>query len=302
MKRGQANYGIVLLLGGTAVMLLLLIVLARYPSLFLRGNEYRAIFDNAAGLNEGDEVRYGGILVGTVTGLDFHEADPTRVVASFRVRHETPVRTDTRAQVTQFGLLGEPYLTLIGGSAEAPPLAEGSFLPTEQTLSFQDAVNRLANFFDRADTLLTGVERVARSEPWERVERTLARTEELVENAAASSERVFAQLERASTRLNVVLDRTDRLVIAVDTTLRGHAPALGELQREALTTLRDMHSLVTQLRSGVNAGGGLDQIMRDIAVTSSNLASITETLQREPASLFRSREDPRKLVGPRVRE
>lgn len=302
MKRGQANYGIVLLLGGTAIMLLLLIVLARYPSLFLRGNEYRAIFDNAAGLNEGDEVRYGGILVGTVTGLDFHEADPTRVVARFRVRHETPVRTDTRAQVTQFGLLGEPYLSLIGGSAEAPPLAEGSFLPTEQTLSFQDAVNRLANFFDRADTLLTGVERVARSEPWERVERTLARTEELVENAAASSERLFAQLERASTRLNVVLDRTDRLVIAVDTTLRGNAPALGELQREALTTLRDMHSLVTQLRSGVNAGGGLDQIMRDIAVTSSNLASITETLQREPASLFRSRDEPRKLVGPRVRE
>jgi len=302
MKRGQANYGIVLLLGGTAMMLLLLIVLARYPALFLRGNEYRAIFDNAAGLNEGDEVRYGGILVGTVTGLDFHEADPTRVVARFRVRHETPVRTDTRAQVTQFGLLGEPYLSLIGGSAEAPPLAEGSFLPTEQTLSFQDAVNRLANFFDRADTLLTGVERVARREPWERVERTLARTEELVENAAASSERVFAQLERASTRLNVVLDRTDRLVIAVDTTLRGHAPALGELEREALTTLRDMHSLVTQLRSGVNAGGGLDQIMRDIAVTSSNLASITETLQREPASLFRSREEPRKLVGPRVRE
>lgn len=302
MNRGQANYGIVLLLGGTALMLILLVVLARYPSLFLRGKEYRAIFDNAAGLNEGDEVRYGGIVVGTVTNLDFHEADPTRIVARIRVRRETPVRTDTRAQVTQFGLLGEPYLALIAGTADAPPLVEGSFLPTEQTLSFQDAVNRLANFFDRADTLLTGVERIARSEPWERIDRTLARTEELVADAAESSERVFAQLERAGTRLNVVLDRTDRLVISVDTALRSNAPALAELQREALTTLRDMHVLVTQLRSGVAAGGGLDQIMRDIAVTSANLARITETLEREPASLFRSREDPRKLVGPRIRE
>ncbi len=302
MKRGEANYGILLLLGGTAVMLVLLLVLARYPSLFLRGDEYRAIFDNAAGLNEGDQVRYGGILVGTVTGLDFHEVDPTRIVVRFRVRIETPVRADTRAQVTQFGLLGEPYLNLIAGSADAPRLVEGSFLRTESTLSFQDAVNRLAAFFDRADTLLTGVERVARADPWARIERTIARTEEFVVDAATSSEQLFAQLERAGTRLNVVLDRADRLVIAVDTTLRGNAPALSELQREALTTLRDMHGLVAQLRAGVNAGGGLDEIMRNIAVTSANLASITETLEREPSSLFRQREEPRKLVGPRVRE
>ena len=302
MKRGEANYGILLLLGGTAVMLVLLLVLARYPSLFLRGDEYRAVFDNAAGLNEGDQVRYGGILVGTVTGLDFHEVDPTRIVVRFRVRRETPVRADTRAQVTQFGLLGEPYLNLIAGSADAPRLVEDSFLRTESTLSFQDAVNRLAAFFDRADTLLTGVERVARADPWARIDRTLARTEEFVADAATSSEQLFAQLERAGTRLNVVLDRADRLVIAVDTTLRGNAPALSELQREALTTLRDMHGLVAQLRAGVNAGGGLDEIMRNIAVTSANLASITETLEREPSSLFRQREEPRKLVGPRVRE
>lgn len=302
MKSGEARVGILLLLGGTAVMLVLLVVLARYPSLFLRGDEYRAIFENAAGLNEGDQVRYGGILVGTVTGLDFHEADPTRIVIRFRVRTETPVRADTRAQVSQLGLLGEPYLSLIAGSADAPPLLEGSFLPTEPTMSFGDAISRLASFFDRADTLLTGVERIARSEPWERIERTLARTEELIAGTAASSERLFAQLERASGRLNVVLDRTDRLVVAVDTAFRTNVPALGNMQREARATIRDMSILIGQLRAGVNAGGGLDEIMRNIAVTSENLANITETLEREPASLFRSREQPRKVVGPRIRD
>jgi phospholipid/cholesterol/gamma-HCH transport system substrate-binding protein len=105
MKRGEARYGILLLLGGTAVMLVLLIVLARYPSLFLRGVEYRAVFLNASGLNPGDEVRYGGLLVGAVIGLDFHEDDPTRIIVRFRVRPRTPIRADTRAQITQLGLL-----------------------------------------------------------------------------------------------------------------------------------------------------------------------------------------------------
>lgn len=302
IQRGETRFGILLLLGGTAAMLLLLLVLARYPSLFFGGREYRVVFDNAAGLNQGDEVRFGGLLVGEVIDLGFHEADPTRIEITFRVRKETPVRSDTRAQVTQVGLLGEPYLSLIPGRTDAPVLEEGSYIASDRTLSFQEAVNRIAEFIDRADTLLAGVERVAQAQPWERIERTLARMEDLVATTASSSERVFGQLESASVRLNQLVDRTDRLVVTIDTTLRTSGPALASTQQEIDATVREAHVLIAELREAIHAGSGMSDIVRNLSIASENLAALSARVERDPASIFQQREAPRKIVGPSARD
>ena len=302
MTRSDSRFGIIALLGGTALMLFLLVAIARYPSLFLRGREYRAVFQSVAGLNTGDEVRFGGLLVGAVTELDLYAEDPTRIVVTFRVRRRTPVRVDTRATISQVGLLGEPYLALHAGDPNAPPLPEGSLIPSQHTMSFQDAVNRLAIFFDRADTLLTGIERVARSSPWERFDRTLARLEELVETASTGSERVIAQLDAASRQLGPLMQRTERLVIAVDTALRATAPGLAESQREALAALREMRGLFAELRVAMDAGGGMEKIVRDLAVSAHNIASLTTRLERDPSSVLMRRELPRKTAGPSLRD
>ncbi|HUF27200.1 MAG TPA: MlaD family protein [Gemmatimonadaceae bacterium] len=302
MKRGEARYGILLLLGGTAITLLLLIVLARYPSLFFRGVEYRAVFLNASGLNPGDEVRYGGLLVGAVVDLDFHEDDPTRIIIRFRVRPRTPIRADTRAQITQVGLLGEPFLALHAGSPDAPALEPGSVIVTDPTLSFQDAVSRLASFLDRADTLLTGVERVAGTQPWERVERTLARMEDMVAGAAASSERIFTQVELASARLNVVLDRSDRMLVALDTAIRTGGPEFAQTQREANAAVRELRVLLADLREALHAGPGAAELVRNMSVASEHLARLAARLEHDPASLLQRRDPPRKIAGPPVRD
>ncbi|HVD05405.1 MAG TPA: MlaD family protein, partial [Gemmatimonadaceae bacterium] len=62
--------GIIAFLGVAALVLVALVLFSRYPSLFHSGREYRSVFRSVAGLNVGDEVRYGGLLVGTVTALD----------------------------------------------------------------------------------------------------------------------------------------------------------------------------------------------------------------------------------------
>ncbi|MGH7664938.1 MAG: MlaD family protein [Gemmatimonadaceae bacterium] len=302
MTRTDSRFGTLALLGGTALMLLLLVAIARYPTLFLRGQEYRAMFTSVAGLNPGDEVRYGGLLVGSVTELDISTEDPTRIAVSFRVEDETPVRADTRAAITQVGILGEPYLALEAGSIDAPPLPEGSTLPTDPTMSFQDAVTRLASFFDRADTLFTGMERVVRTSPWDRIDRTLAQMQELVDHATSGTDAVLGELELASRNLNAVLQRTKSVITAVDTAVSAAGPEFAATQREALATLRDMRVLVGELRHAVAAGEGLDETMRDLAITSENLASLTARLERDPASILLRREQPRKRTGPSIRD
>src|SRR5436190_3138584 len=195
MRRGETRFGIICLLSGTLLVLGALLVLARYPGIFRTGTEYHAVFKSVAGLNKGDEVRYGGLPVGTVTRMVIDPADPTRIIVGFRVKHNTPIRTDTKASITQVGLLGAPYLHLDPGSRTASAVAPGSTLPTVENPSFQDAMRRLAEFFDRTDTLLRGAERFARASPIERIDATLTRMDTLLVIATSGARASFSQID-----------------------------------------------------------------------------------------------------------
>src|SRR5437764_15125983 len=104
-RRGETRFGIIWLLGGTLLVLAALLFLARYPGIFRTGTEYRAVFKSVAGLNKGDEVRYGGLPVGSVTHMDIDPADPTRIIVAFRLRRGTPVRPGTTVAITPLALL-----------------------------------------------------------------------------------------------------------------------------------------------------------------------------------------------------
>lgn len=298
MRSAGSRLGIVAFLGGTALVLVAIVAFARYPSLFRRGTEYRAAFKNAAGLNLGDEVRYGGLMVGSVTRLALDPEDPTRIEVTFRVGPQTPVRTDTYATVTQIGLLGQPYLNLESGLPTSPPLPPRSRLPTRDNISFQDAMSRLAMFLDRADTLLHGVERIAASSPWERIDRTLTRVDALLTNAAEGSGRVIENLDQATRQLSGMLERTERLVVALDTAFRGASPALRQAQREALAAMRDMRALLGDIRDATGDGDRLARIVENLTAASEDLARFADRLEKEPTSVLSRRQPPKKTAGP----
>ena len=302
MKASDPRASILAFLGTSLLVLAALVMFARYPALFNRGREYRAMFGNVAGLNVGDHVRFGGLLVGQVTRMEIDTTSVGGIEVYFRVRRRTPVRVDTRATITQIGFLGEPYLALEPGSPQSPLLSAGGTVPTLDNLSFQEAMTKLANFLDRTDTLMGGIERFAGARPLERLDRTLARVDTLVLRAAAGSDQVFAQLDDATQRLTLVLERTDRLITVLDTTVRETGPGLRDTQREALGALREVRTLVLQLRDGLEEGGGVDAVMRNLAITSENLARLTERLERDPTSVLKSRRVAEKPVGPGLRD
>jgi phospholipid/cholesterol/gamma-HCH transport system substrate-binding protein len=304
-RKGEGRFGIVWLLAGTLIVLSALLVLARYPGIFRTGYEYRAVFKSVAGLNKGDEVRYGGLPVGNVTRMDIDPADPTRIIIGFRVKKGTPIRTDTKASITQVGLLGAPYLHLDPGSRYAGVMTPGSTLPTVENPSFQDAMRRLAEFFDRTDTLLRGAERFAKASPIERIDATLTRMDTLLAIATEGAQTSFTQIDRtfsrvdsASTKLARLMDRSDRLLSAVDTLTRTAGPQLAATQREAVESLHEIHTLLADFRDALAQEGGVDQMVRNLSLASSNIAKLSERLERDPASILKQRSAPNKPAGP----
>jgi len=305
VTRSRPRFSILGFLAVTLLVLAALLVFARYPAVFRTGVEYRTVFNSVAGLNRGTAVRFGGIPVGMVTGLAIDDANPTRVLVRFRVKRSTPVRVDTRAAIAQVGFLGEPYLELRAGRPGQSALAEGATLQSIETPSLQEAVTRLATFLDRADTLVGSLERLSSSSPLRHADQTLARIDQLVASAGRGTNAAFTQLDQASRQVGRVSDqlgrlaeRSERLVVSLDTILRGSGPGLATTQREALATLQDLRTLVADLQSALDQGGGVDQLVRNLSLTTDNLARLTSRLERDPGSLLKKQASPVKVVGP----
>ena len=293
---------VAVLVGIGTIAFIALMMFARRPIFLDRQREYRAEFRNAAGLNVGDEVRYGGVRVGSVSALEIDAAPPSGISVRFRVRRDTPVRTDTRASITQLGLLGQPYLALEPGTGSGSVLAEGATVPTESNLSVPDAMRRLAVSLDRADSVFAAVERLARANPLARLDTTLARADTLVRGATLGSERLLGRLDDASKQLAILLSRSERLVGTIDTAVAEARPGLSVAQREALETLRETRTLVVELRDALGQGGGVSQLVRNLNSASENVARLSARLERDPATLLLRRGLPAKPSGPSIRD
>jgi phospholipid/cholesterol/gamma-HCH transport system substrate-binding protein len=90
-------------------------------------DEYDIIFtERVSGLSQGAQVRFNGIQKGEVVSLNIDPDNPAIVIARVRVDKDTPVKTDTGAELEPVGFTGLLIIQLVGGSAEAPLLKDVS--------------------------------------------------------------------------------------------------------------------------------------------------------------------------------
>lgn len=117
----------------------------------------RATFKDASPLLEGNDVRVGGVKVGTVESMRVGkggavltlELDPSA----------RPVHEDARLVIRPVSLLGERYIELDRGSATAPELADGARLGpdrTESTVDLNDVLSLLDDPTSKSLAALVG--------------------------------------------------------------------------------------------------------------------------------------------------
>ena len=85
---------------------------------------YDILFDSVSGLGMAADVRYNGLSVGQVTGLGLDDDAPGKVRVRIEVEADTPVRTDTVAQLKSQGVTGVSYVALTGGTPSSAMLRD----------------------------------------------------------------------------------------------------------------------------------------------------------------------------------
>ncbi|ABM62605.1 MlaD family protein [Halorhodospira halophila] len=218
---------------------------------------FEIVFDeDVGGLSPRSPVKFNGINVGEIDHLGLDPDNPGRVIARITVSGETPVRTDTRAQIGSSSLFaGGAHIRLKPGDPDAPPLE-----PPEQGLArIETESSPMARLREDSDQLLAGINNLVETA-----------------NQLLSAE----NLDTLTATLNHLEQTTGAVAARRDDLGRG-ITALADGGEQAERTLQEAQQLVKEVR------GLLDGPGREILHSTARATEALEGSSREAQELFR---------------
>lgn len=272
----RASYTLV----GTFVLILMLgmagfvIWLAKFSS-DVKYDEYQIFFSGSVtGLSSDATVRYRGIPVGSVTGIEIAPDNIDKVRVTIQVDATTPVRTDTVASIEMQGITGVAYIQLVGASDTAPPLEPE---PGEKLATITAANSALAAVFESAPdminsaiTLMNRASAIMSDDNRAAISATLASVSEIAGEIAlhkgdlsglivdarstlANVESATANISKVSDELSAnmagLIQETSQTLATLRTTLQNADNVLANAEPDIRGTLDDLRHAAASIRS-----------------------------------------------------
>jgi phospholipid/cholesterol/gamma-HCH transport system substrate-binding protein len=253
----------------TGALVVLAIALIAWLLLFSGGDSYRVdlTLDNASQLVEGNQVKVGGVPVGTVDSIGLGDDGRARVALSIEGGGITPLHAGSRAEVRSASLSGvaNRYVALTPGPVNGAEIAEGGSIPAEDTaaeVDLDEVLNTLdpATLRDLKLLVRNGASGLAgRGEQLGRtihaLNPALAQVTGIEQEVLRDQEAFSRFLVESADVVSAVASRPpalERLVGSGRATLdelASHDAALDSLLRRAPNTLRQANTTLVNLRS-----------------------------------------------------
>lgn len=189
--------------------------------------DYVAMFTDATGLIDGDDVRIAGVRVGEVTGIEVAagEGSPGDDAAgealaevTFRIDRDRVLTQGATAAIRYRNLIGQRYLALGEGQGSSQPLPAGATIPLDRTASALD-LTVLFNGFkplfaalnpEDVNQLAYEIITVLQGEGGT-IESLLASTASLTSELADRDEVIGRTIDQLNEVLTTVADRSEQL-------------------------------------------------------------------------------------------
>ena len=135
-------------LGLFVIIGLLIFILAVYligdkQKMFGKTNHLEAVFNNVNGLQLGNSVRYSGISVGTVRGIEMINDTVIRVDMIIDKAIFPYIKQDAVATISSDGLVGNMIINIIPGKGNQPSVEPGDEISSINKIRTEDMLNTL---------------------------------------------------------------------------------------------------------------------------------------------------------------
>ncbi len=221
----------------------------------------KAVFDSVAGLDVRSAVRVAGVRVGKVSDIEL--TPDGRAVVTLELNKDVQLHQGASARVTDLGLLGEKYVELDPGSADAPVIqldngeqAKGNqvVLPGKTTASIDQVTNQISAIADDVKAITASM-RTAMAGPGG--EQRLA---EIVENVRLITAEVRHLIEAnrsnvASTADNIRVITADlrveipKIAASIDALAGSMGDTVGDNRDDVREIVRNLRALSADLRT-----------------------------------------------------
>jgi len=137
-RREEIKAGITILV--SVVILALGILLVGRGGFETTPKHYRIEFGGVGGLEEGAQVRFGGVKVGRVLRITPPGKDSALVQVLIGVRKDVMVRTGTEAVISTLGLVGEHYIELANPKPGPGEIPQGGLIAAKDQASIAEVL------------------------------------------------------------------------------------------------------------------------------------------------------------------
>lgn len=129
---------------GTILLVVAAYLIGNQQNLF--GNTYNinAVFKNVSGLQKGNNVRYAGINIGTVNGIEMQNDTAIRVSMLIQEKMRNHIKTNAIATIGSDGLVGSMVINVVPGNGTAPLIQSGDEIRAMSKIATVDMLSTLS--------------------------------------------------------------------------------------------------------------------------------------------------------------
>ena len=246
-------------------------------------DEYDIIFtERVSGLSEGATVSFNGIKKGVVDKLSLDLDNPEVVIARVHVDDDTPVKTDTKAELELVGFTGGAIIQFVGGTPGAPLLKEVS---EDRVPKIPADTSGLAAVLESSGDVLARANRLLSDENIDNFAGIIKNVEILTGAVADNEKDIVALLENAKLASANLADMTAKLNAA------GTVEEVDAVLNESRALVADLRKVIDENRASIRvfADQGLGQVAPALAEARRLMQTLDYMLReidRDPQAYF----------------
>ncbi len=151
----------IFIVAGLVLLVLGLFFIGKQKNLFVSVFQLKAVFTNVSGLKVGNNVRFGGIAIGTVEGIQL--VTDTSVLVNMSIKSETRrfIKQDAFAGIGSEGLVGDRVVLISPGTANREPVRDNEVLASRAPVETDQILAGLKTSADNAAIITQQLAEVA---------------------------------------------------------------------------------------------------------------------------------------------
>jgi phospholipid/cholesterol/gamma-HCH transport system substrate-binding protein len=251
----------VFVLVGIIIFIAAVLTLGGQKKTFEKKSTLKAIFKDVNGLQEGNNVWFSGVKVGTVQNISFTADAMVEVVMSIQTKAMKYIKKDARAKISSEGFIGNKIVVIFGGGAHTPAVSEDDVLAIDSGLSTDEMIATLQqnnkNLLDITGNIKTITERLMNGQG--------------SAGKILSDDKLANELQAAVTGFRIASAQVQRITSDV-------ASYTSQLQSEGSLTNKLIHDTVFYSRLKSTAAQ-IEQASVTIKESSDNIKRITGNIE-----------------------